>query len=112
MSSLADEAIKSTDILKSKNTEPLEEALDRTVPEGDADKSKWFCSILENKEADYATVQDYFDCWVLKASILTNIEFLKEVKMQLYTIAKEHKRLDEKIQNLMLKSNVNLKKLF
>jgi len=110
--SLADEAIKKSNILDEEETDILEEALDKIIPDEENNNfDRWFCSVLENKEEEYATIRDYFDCWVLKASILSNIEFLKSIKMKLYDITKEHKKLDKRIEELMLKSNANLEKL-
>lgn len=107
--SLADEAIKKSNILNENETVILEDAVERNIPEDNFDK--WFCGVLENKEEEYVKVGDYFDCWVLKSSILSNIQFLQNVKMKLYDITNEHRRLDKKIEELMLRSNANLEKL-
>jgi len=111
--SLADKAIRESNILEEENTSALVQAIDKIAPfEDESNFDKWFCSVLEAKEENFATERDYFDCWVMKASILSNIHFLKQIKSQLYTITKEHERLDKKINTLLLKSNANLKKLF
>jgi hypothetical protein len=107
--SLADAAIKKSNILNDNDTEILEKAVERIVPEDNFDK--WYCGVVENKEEEYVKVGDYFNCWVLKASILSNIEFLRSIKMKLYDITTEHKRLDKRIEELMLRSNTNLEKL-
>ena len=106
--SLADEALLKSDIF-SKDTSPLEEALEKNISIKDFDK--WFCAVLENKEQNFVNQSDYFNCWVSKASILSNINFLKDLKMKIYNITQEHKRLDEKIEQLLLKNSIGLNKL-
>ena len=107
--SLADEAIIKSGILDRYDTTALENVLNQDIPDDAFDR--WFCCMVENKTEDFAKNSDYFNCWALKASILSNIEFLKDVKMKIYNITKEHQRLDKQIERLMLKSNANLEKI-
>ncbi len=111
---MADEMIKSSKFLEKniENTLPLEEAVEKDVPSTEKSFSKWFCGVVENKETEFVQSSDYFDCWALKANTLANIEFLKNIKVKVYELTKEHKRVDEKIQKLLIQNNANLQFLF
>lgn len=111
---MADEIIRSSQFLQinKSNTAALEEAIEKEVPSSEKSFSKWFCGVVENKETNFVKPSDYFDCWALKASTLANIQFLKSCKFTLFELAKEHKRVDEKIQTLLAKNNTNLQILF
>jgi hypothetical protein len=111
---MADDILKSTQFLKKNihNTLPLEEAIERDIPSKEKSFSKWFCGVIENKEDDFVQPSDYFDCWALKANTLANIEFLKNIKYKVFELTKEHRRVDEKIQNLLMENNKNLQDLF
>lgn len=108
--SIADIEILKSKILQQNNTFPLMEALNTDSSSGVDENSRlhWFCNILENKTVDVIDDRNFFDCWAMKASILANIMFLRETKMELYNLTQEHKKVDTKINNLLLQNARNL----